>query len=261
MKKITLELTDEQLNNLINGEEVVVLQSALVKHKFDLETIKEKYESGNYLCLVKNIRTNWNMIKFTNWALIKNPVFSKEDNFNYKLIHKRHQDILEAYLEDSSIEIELLDYANWVLLNKRTHTSFIEDYCELDNYRIKPKEEYPIFKINEDGEIFKITTVYNRATCKLGIDLDKTLEYDEVKNLKTIPYNKERGLYHKQPVWCWDNEDVAKKIIKFYDCKNGCTFSYDGQLEGECFENIEPVTQEQLKTMPFIWEMYKQLKD
>lgn len=242
MKKITLELTDEQINSLINGEEVVVLQSALVKPKSDLEIIKEKYESRDYIAIYLAIGNNNNWYKTDS---VENCKGNK-----YKLIHKKHIDILDTYLKDNSVEIEVV-YSIGNSSNSVKVLDFIDSYDERLDYILQQKEEYPQFKVNKKGEVFRLNDE-DSCTVFLSPETDfigKIFGNINELFLETIPYDKERGLYHKQPVWCVSKLDKTI-ILDFYDIYTNMWTDY----------TFEPITLEQLKVMPFIWGMYKQLE-
>ena len=247
MKKITLELTDEQINSLINGEEVVVLQSALVKPKSELKMMKEKYESGNYIAIF--FHTGFNAWTTT---VFNKPSFC--ELVKWKLIHNKHKDILYAYLKDNSVEIEYDDVGvGWT----DSWEDFIESYDERVDYKLKSKEEYPIFKINEVGGIYKICENSVRLMfCNTKDHIGKIYPKNQLKEYSTIPYNKERGLYHKQPCFLFFGKDVS---IDFYDAKRD-GFIID-KYKFKVYDRIEPITSDQLKVMLFIWDLYKQLED
>lgn len=90
----------------------------------NLEEMKTKYKSGKYIAITNN-RGFWEKAP-TQEALIM-------WECNHKLIHKKHEDILNAYLKDNNILIEQLDSLNkWVI---KPH--FLSEYNELWEYRLK----------------------------------------------------------------------------------------------------------------------------
>jgi len=56
----------------------------------------------------------------------------------FKLIHKKHKDILDAYLADNSVEIEILFDGAYL---QQKDGSFIQYYGETFEYRLKPKKK------------------------------------------------------------------------------------------------------------------------
>lgn len=248
MTTITIQLTDEQITDLTNGKSVVITPSAINTSKSELEIIKEKYESGNYICIARKQGD-------PDWWLNSTIEPKWYDHWEYKLIHKNHKEILDAYLADNSVEIEF-SYGDAIVWD--TQEDFISRYNEKKHYRLKPKQEYPIFKRNEDGEVFKIIssdsfgTQYETMLCK---------DFNERHMLsgETIPHDTKTGLYHLQPVWCWDDEHKSK-VTMFYDVELKMAIGFIVEKGNEYhWDNIEPITPEQLKTMPFIWDMYTNL--
>ena len=140
------------------------------------------------------------------------------------------------------------------------------DGVEYDLVPKEKSEQYPIFKRNEDGEVFRFESE-RKWECVLTKHNDyygKQLYSKAYSEFETIPYDKEKGLYHLQPVWfklydCKGTIDIPE--IGFYDAEsNNVIYSITGCV---CHYNeIEPITPEQLKVMPFIWSMYQEvLKD
>ncbi len=141
-------------------------------------------------------------------------------------------------------------------------------------YALVPKgtvrKEFPIFKKNNIGEVFRFDDNNSGQWCLLSRPLfyEARTKFtyfcaDNDDYWTDVPYDEERGLYDKQPVWCWDDEDTSMRNILFFDCKNnGKVFSYNGERHNwGILDNTEPVTTEQLQLMPFIWNMYLRLED
>lgn len=95
-----------------------------VEEKTELDLMKELYELGNHICISRI---------FEKYQVNHCPIFSK--NGSYKLIHKKHKDILDAYLADNSVEIESF-YMTWL-----NEDNFIGKYNEDFEYRLKPKKK------------------------------------------------------------------------------------------------------------------------
>ena len=98
-----------------------------------IKELSEKYATGNYICVVDN-------------RFGPKGYFIKEDdefklNWNYALIHKKHEEVLKAFLEDSTIKIftdAYSDYAHeyYELADYFPTQNFIEFYNENYNYKI-----------------------------------------------------------------------------------------------------------------------------
>ena len=109
-----------------------------------LEDLKRKYESGNYILLWKaNSKLENPFDEDSIWTICDIGV--GVEHWDYKLIHNKHKDILEAYLKNPSIKIETgmftpmtgeTEPSKWVDLEK----DFIEDYNEEFWYRLKVKD-------------------------------------------------------------------------------------------------------------------------
>lgn len=215
------------------------------KEKSELELLKEKYDSGDYICI--------GFGEFT--RIIENCSFNNPKT-SYRLIHKKHSYILDAWLKDNSVEIEWFNVDGFCKCKY-----FIDSYNENYNYRLK--QQYPIFRRNKNGEVFKIADTAPKGfnvTCMLSDSLNRIGYLDGEQFIddtyKTIPYDSERGLYHLQPVWCWNRGMVSDRRIGFYNSKDDCFISEDLVFS---LDFIEPITPEQLKTMPFIWDIYKEV--
>lgn len=103
-----------------------------VEEKTELDLMKEKYASGDYIAIYKE----YMHLSSRPYREMLSPSFNEIGT--YKLIHKRHKDILYAYLANGSLEIEIrhrnLKYGiSW------KKTDFIEEYSEDSWYRIKPE--------------------------------------------------------------------------------------------------------------------------
>lgn len=99
-----------------------------VEDKTELDLMKEKYASGDYILMTPHHKS---------WIIVKKPFW---DCDNYKLIHKKHKDILDAYLADNSVEILEIDTA-CNLEKEYVVKKFIEDYAEDGIYVLKPKKK------------------------------------------------------------------------------------------------------------------------
>jgi hypothetical protein len=254
MTTITIPLSDEQITHLANGNSIVLTQPAImIESKSKLDLLKEKYATGNYIGV-------WNN-KFNppyKWVLAGDSNDSLLDHSQYKLIHIKHKPILDAYLADNSVEIELHSKDNlWF------PTNFIDKYDEDFNYRLKPQIQYPIYKRNSDGEVFRFDEIGLAGICVFGIELGVKsgkviLENDY--NLIDINFDSTHNLYHLQPVWFTNAYKYT--AIGFYNVINNNVFNSNGisWTKGNIICNdIKPITSEQLKTMPFIWDMYQQV--
>lgn len=101
-------------------------------------TQKEKFKTGNYIRVAKS-RTYSN-IPFE--KLDNDDNYWLEREFEYFFIHKKHKDILDAYLLDNSVEIEQCSNGDWYEININPYyDAFIRFYDENNEYRLKQKIE------------------------------------------------------------------------------------------------------------------------
>ena len=105
-----------------------------VERKTELDLMKEKYASGDYILITPEYRTK-------EWIVVQNPEW---DCDNYKIIHKKHKDVLDTYLADNSVDIEVCGTyyrAEYTDLFEIGESDFIDSYNENWEYRIKPKKK------------------------------------------------------------------------------------------------------------------------
>ncbi len=166
----------------------------------NLQEMKKKFESGEYVLIGYFLDRGFNYWAETD-KLIKDNCLVKE----YKLIHKKHKHILDAYLEDNSVQIIRIDYANNII-GMCEIRNFIEQYDENKEYQLKqliPKNNFKDFGFSGDfeGEIkFK-----DEFECFVGI----------VEHHKHIPSKTNK------PQTCYWNEKGECFIIlkdEIYRC-------------------------------------------
>jgi len=93
-------------------------------------TIKEKFESGDYII----VEDKW--LGESNYFIVMRLDFFNP-NSNYYAIHKKHKDILDAYLLDNEVEIEFKSKdGSWEINDKK---NFIDMYYEEFEFRLKEK--------------------------------------------------------------------------------------------------------------------------
>ena len=99
-----------------------------------LEDIREKYKTGDYICVVEN--------RFGGKGyFIKDTGFFKE-NWKYTLVHKKDKEVLDAYLLNNNIDIYTNAWAdNYQDYYKLSDIFILADFVELynENYSWKLK--------------------------------------------------------------------------------------------------------------------------
>lgn len=133
------------------------------------EEMKEKFKTGDYICLTIPKFAGKNL---DYWMVSEYPNF--RDDFTYKLIHKKHKDILYEFLEDDSVEIEVLHNPkkfgddNCYLTNSGLLLSFIDGYSEDREYRLKLTNEDKQEISNQIDEISLNEQIEKQLTFKVS---------------------------------------------------------------------------------------------
>ncbi len=126
--------------NIIEEYEVEIKGGDLVETSW-LEELKRKYSTGNYIKIWKcNSKLENPTEEDKCWGICNTILYHEE--FDYKLIHYKHKDILEAYLKNPSVKIECTNNISkdvdietiWY-----SEGNFIENYDENMYYRLKVK--------------------------------------------------------------------------------------------------------------------------
>lgn len=124
-------------------------------------------------------------------------------------------------------------------------------------------KNYPIFKVNKDG-FWKFESEFELGILMFGADTlsiggQPCLNTIHCPTKQTLPYDKEKGLYHLQPCWGSGGDGLSDtKAITFFNYYHTWKPSVGG-LARFTYKNLEPITAEQLRTMPFIFDMCKEL--
>lgn len=80
-------------------------------------------------------------IKDGHWFILEVDMYDKDCTFKTKLVHKKHEDILNAYLEDSNVTIEFYyNFGSYWIDVKIVSKDFMDGYCERSKYRIGSKK-------------------------------------------------------------------------------------------------------------------------
>ena len=114
------------------------------ENKSELQIIKEKYKSGDYILLWKNSGKENNLYYPNNWKIKDrlNDGIGCPEWYLLKLIHKKHKNILDAYLKNNMIDVEYEYPVNNELKWHNINCDWLSIYDETTNYRIKQKEWY-----------------------------------------------------------------------------------------------------------------------
>ena len=117
------------------------------------------------------------------------------------------------------------------------------------------KIEFPVFKKDKKGNIYKFNDEYDydAVFIKDSKSINDDLVIDD-KSLNLIPCDKQRGLYNKQPVWCWNN-GCKEKQLRFYNVVSKGAYSiYNNSIFDFNFDNYKALTLEQIDILDFMME-------
>ena len=135
-----------------------------------------------------------------------------------------------------------------------------EDEEDVIFKEVKNEEHYYIWGVPNRGEKIKkllsskgvITTMddktYLNSNNLIYIEKGTTLAINKTNepslcNLITSNWTELKLSYQpkdKELVWAWDDDDIAKRYLVFFDSRNDGCFSYDGTRVGACYNNYAP---------------------
>lgn len=121
-----------------------------------------------------------------------------------------------------------------------------------DGIYYKPEFEYPIFKKNkQNGSIVKFISLETREIIAHGDSISEaglptSIPHTNKNYWLDVPYDRERELYHGQPVYTWDKHDTHCRALKFYDALNGSIFTCSGCFNGSFYDNVEAISPEDI---------------
>lgn len=146
----------------------------------DIKEIEKKLESGNYIAVANSKKENkghWYIFDYSRYCIDERLV----------LIHKKHKDILNAYLEDNSVEIWFKTSAETPYLLEenfiKTYDETIDYYMEVDSTAERISKQYDIanmmantkkeFLSKEENEVLQEKhdnnlSIDNTATTDIG---------------------------------------------------------------------------------------------
>jgi hypothetical protein len=107
-------------------------------------------------------------------------------------------------------------------------------------------EQYPIYKRNkEDHFIVKFIDLQEGEVVDIFDSLrveHRTSEWRPhtiTKIWEDVPYDRERGFFDRQLILAWNNSNICKRELRFYDAINKNTFLATGERDGLRFDNYE----------------------
>lgn len=121
----------------------------------------------------------------------------------------------------------------------------------------KPEFDYPIcckdkatnliilFHSKDEGTILRDR---DNNMDRIGETSNNWTDHTNTDVWEEIPYDKERGFYHKQPVYCWQDIDTHSVTIRFYDAEDKeSVFAYNGSRLYSEFDNYSAEMPEHMK--------------
>lgn len=144
-----------------------------------LEDIKQKFNTGDYICI------NQDCVDYT-WEIGTKDWRGNWDS--YKLIHKRHQNILTAFLNNSETLIKVAGMSVDSSREWKTEYNFIDNYNENNEYELTDETTklYQYAYADRDGTILLTTYLYkDNASFIKGVGRVpkwyKQLDYTEIE--------------------------------------------------------------------------------
>ena len=172
------------------------------------------------------------------WKELEDPIFSVENDY---LINDEYVELRKAIYNGKEIEsFDVID-SKWKL-SKVTNPN-IDFSLKLKHYRISQKNTYPVFKKND----FMIVKFINKEKSKIVFIFDKDKALSNAKvitperlleiNIKDINdeqwedvlYDKERGLWDGQPIWCFYFDKSLGRDLRFNNVKDNTVFNFRGE--------------------------------
>ena len=125
----------------------------LTPKKDKLEAIKQKFNTGDYICI------NQDCIDFT-WEI--GTIDWRGNWDSYKLIHKRHQSILTAFLNNSETPIKVAVMPVDSSREWKVESKFIDNYDENNEYELAKKttKMYQYVYVNSSNRVLTTTYFY-----------------------------------------------------------------------------------------------------
>jgi len=247
----------------------------------ELKKFEKIYKSGEWICLVRYTDIS------QNWHIAKEPF---QDTINtdleIKLIHKKHEHILDAYLKGEVKKIEAYRWSDLIVpFNENCIDTFIEKYnpeyfyyadnkimkpLDKDFAKIiddnimdliddKPKNNFKDYGFEADfeGDIFKEINGYFYGIIKTTSTRFLPIMWNE-KGKQCEVYTV--SLYNLTPIkkeW-WENKNYLNKV--FYDTCEDCLtildwFDNKGNVKMQNFskifrhERFRLATKEEVKTL------------
>ena len=116
----------------------------------------------------------------------------------------------------------------WIRGNKERGSEVIKALTDLganNKYNYKGDDCESIYSIISGNNITATEKGYDKASLVANF-------YTEIK----LPWKPK----DKELVWAWDDYDACRRVAIFFDSRNNCAFSYEGERNGHVFDNYAP---------------------
>ena len=134
------------------------------------------------------------------------------------------------------------------MTNEEIINQQVEDFRQgLIRELAKKDFDYPIVKRTKgSGLVIKFTGLEEGVVLfggtskhKLGMEHKDWMPHTYTDYWDDVAYDKDRGLYDKQFVECWNNKYTTSRDLCFYDAINKCAFSCYGTRMSSAYDNYE----------------------
>jgi len=134
-------------------------------------------------------------------------------------------------------------------------TSLPEEFDYPLYFELVSTGEIVKFKGLNTGEVVITNSTYPMA--KVGDIRTDFIKHTDRGHWTPVAFNKERGLYDKQLVWCSDEGSRGLSYLKFYNAINNQAFKHSGERAGTSWDIITPAYVDE----PWVQIAYDKLED
>lgn len=145
-------------------------------------------------------------------------------------------------MEKRNIELTIETAERWYNgTDKELQQLAVQTFPELE----KETTQYPIYCLSS-GLIVKFDGLRSGIVVKAGSGIkigcvdNSFTEHTNTKIWQQLLTCPEYGFYHKQPVWCWDDDDTHERKLMFFNANTSRPFSYNGRRRGASWSNYAP---------------------
>ena len=134
---------------------------------------------------------------------------------------------------------------------KELEQKYLELGKEIEALKKQNTEEeeiaYPIYcKLKDSSLVVKFKglregkTVVNNTFNNVGNKSSVWQNHTDTNAWQQLEVCEKTGFFDGQLVWCWNKYLTHIRHLRFYDTKNKCTYSYNGDKDGGKYNNYEP---------------------